>query len=490
MLGGASCLYPVALKLEGRRVLVVGGGAAAAQKVRGLLKARAEVTVVAPRLNRTLGRLSAQGKVRWKRKSFSPGDLQGVELVIAATGEGASQRRIHAEARRRRLWVNVADAPELCDFYAVAFEQRGPLLVSVSTQGAAPALAKFLRRRWLSDITAAGAYLKWLAPARARLKRRLAGQAARTRRLVDERVFDLLREGKSAEAKRRFQELAEHGTAAAQKRRRNAPRRGRRAPPKPTGSPRMMPGAKEEGALTPILLDAPHPVTLETVGRQMKEAGVEPGRFTPLAELLATTGLRDDFLRTLARIKTVLWEGASHPGAAEEARRLDAAWQPEAGIPFYGYDGFAYARWVREHLGAVLVLTGRYVLTYDEEDRRLHGRTFVVFGDAVVVSTWGALEAPAKEKLFYVKYQALAAAGSDLALAYRQANEAVGGLSPQQERFSRVVAFLTMQALLFALRLPDPCHDPDCLFFVARTQRDLLRQAEASPRPCPRHQRP
>lgn len=199
-------LYPIALKMEGRRVLVVGGGAAAAQKVRGLLKAKASVTVVAPKLNSTLHRLWSEGKVKWKQKRFSPSVLKGTDLVFAATNDKAVQKHVCTEARRRKLWVNVTDVPELCDFYAVSFERHGPLLLSISTSGSAPALSRFLRRRWHQDILAAAAYLKWLAPARAKLKHRTP-VSAKVRRLVDAQVFELLRQGRAREARESFKKL-------------------------------------------------------------------------------------------------------------------------------------------------------------------------------------------------------------------------------------------------------------------------------------------
>lgn len=240
----------------------------------------------------------------------------------------------------------------------------------------------------------------------------------------------------------------------------------------------------------PVLLDTPHPVESKVLQQWVGEAGIALADPTPLGELLNKTSLRADFLQTLSQIKTILWEDDANPDKEEEIRRLEMESWPDRGIPFYGYDGFAYARWISAHLGPALILTGRYLLTYEEADRRRHGRTFVVFGDTAVVSTWGALEAPAKEKVFYLKYQALVAAGCDPALAYGEALEESGGLAPEEERFQQVIGFLSCQALLFLRLLPDPCDSPDCFFFIARRQRELLRQAESLPRPCPRHDYP
>lgn len=139
--------YPVFLNLSGQRCLVVGGGAVAQRKVEGLLRAGAEVRVIAPELSQALRRLAEERRIEHAARAYQPGDLSGAFLVIAATDDEDVNRSVAAEAREVGTLVNVVDEPELCSFIAPAVLQRGELQVAVSTAGAAPALGARLRDR-------------------------------------------------------------------------------------------------------------------------------------------------------------------------------------------------------------------------------------------------------------------------------------------------------------------------------------------------------
>ncbi|MCU1491679.1 MAG: putative precorrin-2 dehydrogenase [Acidimicrobiaceae bacterium] len=140
--GGAPS-YPVALLLEGRPCLVVGGGAVAQRKVEGLLAAGAEVTVVAPEVAEGLRSLP----VRLVERAYAPGDVEGHQLVVTATGRKEIDRLVHAEAEAAGRFVNAADDPEGCSFYLPAVLRRGAVSVAVSTDGYSPVLAGVLRDR-------------------------------------------------------------------------------------------------------------------------------------------------------------------------------------------------------------------------------------------------------------------------------------------------------------------------------------------------------
>jgi precorrin-2 dehydrogenase / sirohydrochlorin ferrochelatase len=129
------------LDLEGRRCLVVGGGAVGAEKARGLLACGARVTVVSPSLCERLSQL----EVEWRARRYRRSDLAGMFLVIAATAERATDVRVHRDAETRGMLCNVADVPELCNFILPAVHREGPIAIAVSTGGASPALAKRLR---------------------------------------------------------------------------------------------------------------------------------------------------------------------------------------------------------------------------------------------------------------------------------------------------------------------------------------------------------
>jgi len=139
-------LFPVFLKLAGRRCLVVGAGRVAQAKIEGLLLAGAHVRVVARSATRAVRACARAGKVRWEARSFEPSDLDGVFLGIAATSSAQLHDQISQEARRRGVLCNVADDPARCDFYYPAVVRRGPLQIAISTGGRSPALAQHLRK--------------------------------------------------------------------------------------------------------------------------------------------------------------------------------------------------------------------------------------------------------------------------------------------------------------------------------------------------------
>jgi precorrin-2 dehydrogenase / sirohydrochlorin ferrochelatase len=140
-------LFPIFLKLEGRRCLVVGAGALGEEKIKGLLHRGADVEVVAPKATRRVRAWARVGMIHWQTRSFRPSDLRGMFLVVAATSSHALHEKIYREAKRRTILCNIADDPPHCDFYYGAVVQRGSLQIAISTGGHSPALAQRLRRR-------------------------------------------------------------------------------------------------------------------------------------------------------------------------------------------------------------------------------------------------------------------------------------------------------------------------------------------------------
>lgn len=172
--------YPVMLRLDGARCLVVGGGQVAARKVAGLLEAGGQVVVVAPDLEGSLQKLAEQGRVEWVRRGFCRADLPGSRLVIAATDDEGVNAAVAREARRLGIWVNVVDQPDLCDFIAPAVVRRGPVVVACSTGGQSPALARDLRRRLERVVGPAyGEVAGMLGAIRAEVQERLPEPAQR-----------------------------------------------------------------------------------------------------------------------------------------------------------------------------------------------------------------------------------------------------------------------------------------------------------------------
>jgi siroheme synthase-like protein len=141
-------VYPVALRLTGRPVLVVGGGDVASRKVSDLLAVGADVTVVAPEF---VPELESAGCVL-ERRAYRRGEVAGYGLVVAATDDEAVNQAVHDDAEAAGAWVNVADQPERCSVLLPAVARAGRVVVAVSTGGASPALAGWLRDRLRSAM--------------------------------------------------------------------------------------------------------------------------------------------------------------------------------------------------------------------------------------------------------------------------------------------------------------------------------------------------
>lgn len=138
-------LYPLFLKLEGERCLVVGGGALAAQKIEDLLTSGASVTVVTKAAGHQVQRLADDGRVTLELRPFVDADVDACRVVIAATDDEVTNRKVHAAGRAANALVNVVDVVPLCDFYTGGVVRRGPLTVVIGTNGASPSMARRLR---------------------------------------------------------------------------------------------------------------------------------------------------------------------------------------------------------------------------------------------------------------------------------------------------------------------------------------------------------
>ena len=156
-------LFPMFLKLEGRRCLVVGAGAVGEQKIQGLIEAGAKVQAVAPQATDQVRKWANAGVINWQAREFESKDLEGKFLVIVATSSRELNESVFREAQQRQILCNVVDDPPHCDFYYASVVRRGDLQIAISTAGHSPALAQRLRRElqvqfgpeygaWLSQL--------------------------------------------------------------------------------------------------------------------------------------------------------------------------------------------------------------------------------------------------------------------------------------------------------------------------------------------------
>lgn len=141
-----TAFFPMLVNLAGRKCVVVGAGSIAAAKIKGLLLCDADVVVVSPRAVLAIQRLARAGRLVWRRKAFSPGDVRGKFLAIAATSSSEINEAVFRACAVRGVLCNSVDDPVHCDFIYPAVARRGPLQIAISTGGHSPALAARLRR--------------------------------------------------------------------------------------------------------------------------------------------------------------------------------------------------------------------------------------------------------------------------------------------------------------------------------------------------------
>ncbi len=210
-MGVGAPTYPVGLVVKGRRCLVVGGGPVAARKIAGLVACGAAVTVVAPEVHVAIGRLTDAGVIAAIDESplevqirpYRPGEAADYQLVVAATGDAAVDGAVHRDATAAGVWVNVADDASRCSFILPAVARDGSVCVAVSTAGASPALAGWLRDR---VVEALGPGLGDLAALLEEGRRRVQAQGRSTesvdwRAVLDGPLPELVRQGRMDRAR-------------------------------------------------------------------------------------------------------------------------------------------------------------------------------------------------------------------------------------------------------------------------------------------------
>lgn len=147
-------LYPIFIEAKNRKVLVIGGGNVGAEKVRGLLAAEADITLVSPTLVEELRGHADSGRIKHLPRPYREDDLDGGwEWVMVATDDGAINADVAHAAKARGLWVNAADDPKYCDFILPAVVRKGKITLAASTSGTSPALARRLREELDAYLT-------------------------------------------------------------------------------------------------------------------------------------------------------------------------------------------------------------------------------------------------------------------------------------------------------------------------------------------------
>ncbi len=196
---------PIFCRLDNKPVLLVGGGEVAERKARLLLDAGAHLTVVAPKLDPELAELAANGSIEWLANEFTPAQLAGKWLVVAATDRREVNALVYQSANRARIFANVVDDPKRSSFIMPSIIDRSPLMVAISSGGKAPVLARLLREKLEALLPQhLGAVAAFAGSLRERVKARFASMGERRRfweRLLGaDRLGQALARGDSASA--------------------------------------------------------------------------------------------------------------------------------------------------------------------------------------------------------------------------------------------------------------------------------------------------
>jgi siroheme synthase-like protein len=181
-------LFPVFLRLQNRRALVVGGGTMAALRTKQLLAAGAVVTVVAPAVNAFLDELAEAGRIDFIERHFEREDVnKDYFIVIGATNDPVVQAALADEAERHGLLYNVVDDVEHSNFFTPALVERGDLKIAISTNGLSPVLARQLRQELEAAIPpVAGEWIKQLGELRQSLKFKIPVDFETRKQIIEE----------------------------------------------------------------------------------------------------------------------------------------------------------------------------------------------------------------------------------------------------------------------------------------------------------------
>ncbi len=203
--------YPVHLDIQNRNCLVVGGGAVGTRKVVTLLDCGAKVTVISPVVSHQLRNFAASGLIKLKERSYQSGDLAGMFLVIGATDDERLNRQISSDADHLNTLCNIADRPEVCNFILPSIVRRDDLVLTISTSGRSPALAKKLRKTLEKQFGAEyGVFLKLMGA----IRKKLLGQTHKPEahkhlfeQLLDADLIEMIRQEKTEGINSRLLEI-------------------------------------------------------------------------------------------------------------------------------------------------------------------------------------------------------------------------------------------------------------------------------------------
>ncbi|WP_286336598.1 precorrin-2 dehydrogenase/sirohydrochlorin ferrochelatase family protein [Hydrogenimonas cancrithermarum] len=138
--------FPAFIKLDGKKILLVGGGNIAGEKLEKLLDFTKEITVIAPEISDTVRTMAETNGLTLHQRPYRPEDIEGYFVVIVAVDDLSLQKEIYDACQMRHTLCNSVDSVDYCDFIFPSYTKKGALTVAFSTSGISPSVAKYLRR--------------------------------------------------------------------------------------------------------------------------------------------------------------------------------------------------------------------------------------------------------------------------------------------------------------------------------------------------------
>ncbi|WP_332649846.1 precorrin-2 dehydrogenase/sirohydrochlorin ferrochelatase family protein [Lysinibacillus sp. 54212] len=201
--------FPLLMNIDYKKVVVVGGGHVARQKVEALLPTKADVTVVSPNVTEKLQHYISEGTVKWKGKYFEPVDLDDAALIFAVTDSEEVNNAVE-EATQHWQLLSRADAKGRVDFINPAVVRQGDLVLTVSTSGASPGLTRKIKEDLVEQYDDSYAqYVAFLKEARERILSKLQGDAKKhaLSALLEPYVHEWIQNGEIAKCEEYLQRL-------------------------------------------------------------------------------------------------------------------------------------------------------------------------------------------------------------------------------------------------------------------------------------------
>jgi len=196
--------YPIFLDIEGRRVVIIGGGSVCTRKAEAMLRYGARVVVVSPDFTDEIETWAREGKLEIRRKKYDEGDLESATIVIASTDDDQVNTQIADDCRKHRIPVNVVDVTHLCEFIVPAIVDKGSVQIAVSTGGKSPALARTLKEDLQRFVGPEYDEInELLGSLRDEAKKKLPTDMDRKRffdGIIAQGILDMLREGRRRDA--------------------------------------------------------------------------------------------------------------------------------------------------------------------------------------------------------------------------------------------------------------------------------------------------